>query len=131
MSKTMELLLRFVGSVLESAIIELYRYDGDPNVTINDVQLSVGNTKFVLGCSGDGSVFVKKGQATLSNYGEGVISSKLHTLEIFSGCSIENIEVKDTSIVITLDNSKLEIANDDDELVIIRNGEKMIFDTLI
>jgi len=128
MSKTTDYLLSLVGSKLESIIVEIYRYEGESQVTINDVQLSIGNTNFVLGCSGNGSVFIQKGIASISNCDEGVTSSKLFFLERCSGYDIDNIEIKDTSIVFDLSNSKLEIVNDDDELVVICGGKKLCFD---
>ncbi len=131
MSRDLEFMLSLIGSILEGMLVELYRYDEEFHVTINDVQLNIGNTKFVFGCSGDGSVFVKKGEAALSSYGEGIISSKLYALDRFSGYRIENIEVKDASIVINLSSSRLEIINDDDELVIMSDGERLFFDTVI
>jgi hypothetical protein len=131
MSKVIEILLGLVGTTLESLIVELYRYDGDSNVTINDIQLSFGNTKFILGCSGDGSVLIKKGEVVLLDYDEYITSKKLHVLEDFSGCKVRDIDVDGASIVISLGDSRLEIVNDDDELVLVSNGKKLLFDEVI
>lgn len=131
MKDALNILLTLTDPVLESVIIELYWYVGDTNPIANDIQLTINGNDFILGCAGDGSIFVKKGQATIDDGdNENILKGSLLSLEPYHNANIKNIVRTDNSILIELNDSNLEIVNDDDELCLFANGKDILFSSL-
>lgn len=130
MRQAVDKLTKLVGSALDGITIEVYRYADDDKATVNDVQVSIGRSHFIFGCAGDGSVFAKQGRAQLSSYDESV-TGVLHRPGCYEGVKFEGIEITDVSIKLRLAGSTIELVNDDDELVLIEDGERLTFDDVV
>ena len=128
MTRPLKKLQQMIGHLVTIILVEIYLYEGDANVVVNDIQLIFDNGfSLVIGCSGDGSVFVRKGEIRLNQNLVGVRKAELKELEEAHGLRLEKIDATDNSITLGMFGKQITFENDDDELVIYINEEEKRF----
>lgn len=126
MMNPMHELQKLVGHIIASILLELYLYEGETDPLVNDVELAFDNgVSLLLGCSGDGSVFVRRGKARVRTGLDGVQHAEIVTLSVVVGAKLDAVEYGDDFIGLMAHKDRLTFQNVDDELVLLLNGEQV------
>jgi hypothetical protein len=103
-----------IGEKISQFFVEHWIADGNQNTPIISVSLVFDEGQsFILGCAGDGSVFVRKGQpAPIPN------ETELRSHQAIVGSTLNSVTVEETEIEFTTSSGSLVVANVCDEIEI-------------
>jgi len=103
-----------IGEKIRQISVEHWIADGIQKTPIISVSLAFDDGQaFILGCAGDGSVFIRKGQpAPIPN------ETELRRLEAITGSTLNSVSVEETAIELKTSSGSLVVANVCDEIEI-------------
>ena len=117
---------KYVGHTIATLIVELYLYEDENSPTINDIEITFDNgISFILGCSGEGGISIRKGKARVNTELDGILRAELIEFNYVSGSKLGAVDETDDSLVLGAGSERLVIENNDDELVMRLNDKEV------
>jgi hypothetical protein len=124
-----EELRRAVGSIVRLVAVEVLFYGVELTGEVVDVKIVFSDgCEYFMGCAGNGSVFVAISKRHAVGPPPGFVAIT-RTLPALAGC-LDHVVAEGNVLQLTIANRVLELKNDDDELVVMVDGEPPAKDVL-
>ncbi len=115
MGKELEKLINRIGEKILYLQIEEFIISVDKQISNVWLKLSFGKP-FVFGCSGDGSVYIKKSDPKKYSYKDE--SNSFKNITEFYNSKLEGVVIEGEKLILQTTEGSIEIINEDDELLV-------------
>ena len=127
-SKGLKKLTNKVGQIVQSVSSELYYYDGELELYLSGIEIKFADgISFMFGCSGDGSIFVSKGEAEIYKLSTESLKGGIVKLGNLELGILNEVTPEEEKLILKIGDSVLELENYGDDLIVFIDGEKQEF----